>query len=312
MNQEDYIALFDAIEDEDVAAVESFLQTPDVDVDFIFRPANAGISYTPLNWAILYHHIAIVEVLLAHGAAVNGPDGASMTPLQMACAEDLVNEDLINLLLEHGADLEATTVDDRRTSLTIACRKYSNLGIVQLLLNVGADVNGGGGEDAPLHQAAVSGNIEAIEQLIEAGADVNRVSTEADANIGAGSTPLHWAAAENHSNCLKTLLAAGADPNIAHREGQTPLYPAALTSSVEIVTLWWMLVVTLCTETIKDVLLFNINFSIQSFLLKPSTSSLLWWLLEIVRGSACRPLALVWKQQWCLCGRLLLMSCLSL
>ena len=234
MNGGDYIPLLPAIANGDVAAVESFLQTPGVDVDFLFE-GDEGYRYTPLNWAIHVNHQTIVEVLLAHGAAVNGPVGAYRTPLQMACAEDLVNEDLINLLLEHGADLEATTVDDRRTSLTIACRKYSNLGIVQLLLNVGADVNGGGGEDAPLHWAVTFENIEVIELFIEAGADVNRVSTGDDI-ITAGSTPLHYAASRNQLTSLNTLLAAGADPNIANTNGRTPLHDAAWSSSVDVIT----------------------------------------------------------------------------
>ena len=320
MNQEDYIPLFEALLGGDVAAVESFLQTPGIDVDFLFVIRNASgneITYTPLTRAIRLNHQTIFEVLLAHGAAVNGPVGAFQTPLQMACDEDSVNGDVVNVLLEHGAGVDATTVDDRRTPLTLACRRRTNLGIVQLLINSGADVNGGGGEHAPLQCAAWSGNIEAIELLIQAGADVNRVSTDDYADIiPAGSTPLHWAASEGELGCLTTLLEAGADPNIANAEGQISLHPAACIS--EIVTALLLLVVTLCTETIKDVLLFDIYMTkvmktlILSSLLSNSKSSLLWWLLEIVRGSACRPLALVWKQQWCLCGRLLLMSYLSL
>ena len=107
-----------------------------------------------------------------------------------------------------------------------------NLGIIQLLLNAGADVNGAGGEVAPLHWAADSGNSEAIELLIEAGADVNILSTEGDV-LPAGDTPLHFATIHNESICVTTLLAAGADPNIANAEGRTPLHVANLGSSLE-------------------------------------------------------------------------------
>ena len=241
MNQEDYNPLIDAIEDGEVAAVESFLQTPDVDVDFIFGPRYEISRFTPLSRAIRLNRQTIFEVLLAHGAAVNGPVGAFQTPLQMACDEDSVNGDVVNVLLEHGAGVDATTVDDRRTPLTLACRKNqfgkTNLGIVRLLINSGAVVNGGGGGVvAPLHCAAWSGNIKAIELLIEAGADVNRVST---GDVSAGSTPLHWAASRNQLTSLNTLLAAGADPNIADARGQTPLYRAAwrlMASSVDAIS----------------------------------------------------------------------------
>ena len=199
MSQEDYIPLLPAREGGDVAAVESFLQTPGVDVDFIFEIGDVRfvLKWTPLTRAIRLNQQTIVEVLLAHSASVNGPVGAFMTPLQEACNEDLVSKDIVNLLLQHGADVDATTVDVARTPLTRACRWRINLGIVQLLMHAGADVNGGGDAVAPLHCASWSGNIEAIELLIEAGADVNRVLTD-DHDAQAGSTPLLWAASRVH------------------------------------------------------------------------------------------------------------------
>jgi hypothetical protein len=53
-----------------------------------------------------------------------------------------------------------------------------------------------------------------------------------------------------------------------------------------------------------------VSFQITAFttmktkihLLNMATSSLLWWLLKIVRGIACRSVALVWKKQCSLCG----------
>ena len=229
MNREDYIPLFEAIEGGDVAAFESFLQNPGVDVDFLLVTLHGRRRYTPLSWALRRNHQTIVEVLLAHGAAVNGPVGVFMTPLQEACVKD--NEDIVNVLLEQGADVDATTVDNRQTPLTWACGRNSNLGIVQLLLNAGADVHGGGGGLVPLHAATWCGNTETIELLIEAGADVNRVSTDAG---DAGSTPLHFAASRNQLTSLNTLLAAGADPNVADANAQTPLHEVAWSSSVDV------------------------------------------------------------------------------
>ena len=306
MNRSDYLPLFNAVLHRDVAAVESFLQTPGVDVEFM------GVNrYTPLNWAIFLNQKAIVEVLLAHGAAVNGPVGAIKTPLQQVSNSNFDRTAIINLLLGHGADVDAMTADNRMTPLTIACSENSNLGTIQLLRNAGADVNGGGACIAPLHSAAYYGNQGATQLLIEAGADVNRVSTEVYDYLLAGNTPLHSAAVRVHLDCLNILLAAGADPNIVNATGQNPLHCAAW-QSVQIVN---ALLAAGCDPLHRDDrgrTLFNLFliYIIETSLRTSSTSSLLWWLLEIVRGSACRPLALAWKQQCCLCGRMLLMSCL--
>ena len=242
MNREDYNKLLlAAIGRGDVAAVESCLQTFDIDVDFIF---DIGGKYvyelsTPLHLAIRCNHKTIVEVLLAHGAhqhaSVNGPVDACKTPLQEACDKDSVNEEIVNLLIVNGADVDAMTARERRTPLTLASHSTRNLGIAQLLLDAGADVNGSGVVVAPLHWAALGGNIEAIELLIQAGADVNRASTEEDIGGPEGSTPLHFAAFENELTCLNTLLKAGANPNIGDARRQTPLYPAACYASVDVI-----------------------------------------------------------------------------
>ena len=165
-------AFFRAVESGDLAEVKRGLeQNPGIDVDSLnFH------GYTALIWCIRNAHKPIVEVLLAHGAAVNGPVGAPRTPLQEACSlisNARSRSEIVSLLLEHGAAVDAMTAVCRRTSLTLAIwYSETNLGIIQLLLNAGADVNGGGGIIAPLHQAAFIGNTEAIDLLIQSG-DVN-------------------------------------------------------------------------------------------------------------------------------------------
>ena len=182
--------LYRAAESGDLAEVQRILRdNPGIEVDAVNDYGN-----TPLVIAVSEGHKDIVEVLLAHGAAVNGPVGARRTPLQGACDSYRARSDIVSLLLEHGADVEATTARERRTSLTLACRKKefgnSNLGIAQLLINAGADVNGvGGGGIAPLHAASRSGNTEAVELLIQSGADLNILSNEGYLGVPAGSTP---------------------------------------------------------------------------------------------------------------------------
>ena len=92
-------SLFEAVESGDLAQVQRFLENnPGIEVD-----ALGGGSYTPLLWAILKKHKPIIELLLAHGAAVNGPVGAFATPLQWACISNTARSDIVSLLIEHGA-----------------------------------------------------------------------------------------------------------------------------------------------------------------------------------------------------------------
>ena len=138
-------ALFQAVESGDLGEVQRILEhNPNVEVDALRVDAFYG-TCTPLIVAIRNSHKTIVELLLAHGAAVNGPVGASRTPLLHACESNRARSDIVSLLLEHGADVDAMTARFRQTPLSLACGLKTNLGIIQLLMNAGADVNGGDG-----------------------------------------------------------------------------------------------------------------------------------------------------------------------
>ena len=93
-----------------------------------------------------------------------------------------------------------------------------------------------------IFDAAINGDLKAVEQLIREGVDVNAKNSicitplhwaksgeiaqlliAAGADVNArdldGNTPLQWARSED---VVKVLLEAGADPSIVNNEGQRP------------------------------------------------------------------------------------------
>lgn len=92
---------------------------------------------------------------------------------------------------------------------------YSNINDLPTVLAYiasGADPNAMplDGSTTPLHNAARNGNVEMIQALIQAGADVN--ATTSSPNL-ISTTPLHQAAFAGNVEAIRTLVAAGADIN---------------------------------------------------------------------------------------------------
>lgn len=90
----------------------------------------------------------------------------------------------------------------------------------------------------PLHDAIKDGDIVLLQELIEAGEDLNAQ----DNFVG---TALHWVALKNDTDAARLLIAAGADVNRArvgdveatHKQGRTPLMNAASANAVGVIDL---------------------------------------------------------------------------
>ena len=120
--------------------------------------------------------------------------------------------------------------------------KHDLLAIIAIVLLVGCG-------NQSIHEAAATGNIEAVMQQLDAGTDVNAkdkngwiplhdavyfgrkeiavilIANGADVNAKAdgGCTPLHHAAKNAHKEVVKLLLAKGANVNANDHFGDTPL-----------------------------------------------------------------------------------------
>lgn len=129
-------------------------------------------SYSPLLAAVQKQSVWLVRDL-SKRADVNylGKGPLRRTPLQLAV--DLGNMEIFNVLLDHGADINAPPAfDGGATALQIAAI-HGYVGIAQRLLDLGADVNQGpapkNGRTA-LMGAAEHGRIDMLHLLFDRGA----------------------------------------------------------------------------------------------------------------------------------------------
>ena len=89
-----------------------------------------------------------------------------------------------------------------------------------LLVSIVAAVVLVGCKSISIHKAAFDGNIEAVKQHLDAGAEVD---AKDDKFVG---TFLHWAAAGGQNEIVELLIAKGADVNATDGDGDTPLHLA--------------------------------------------------------------------------------------
>jgi cytohesin len=136
---------------------------------------------TPLHKAADYNHVATAKVLLNRGA-----DGSRQGPAQGQPIHAAHSLDMVRLLVELG----------------------------------GADVNVVDGcGDWPLKSAAEDNDVERITWLLSHGAEVDLTST--------GETALHSAVRSDSREAVDALLEAGANPNSQDVDGWTPLFGAS-------------------------------------------------------------------------------------
>ena len=100
-------------------------------------------AYTAALGTLAYlGNVNLVRVALDHGADVNAVDGRGRTPLMYAAISDFLPLDVVKLLIERGADVNAKSQhkdsgDSGRTALDLA-KLHGNTPMVELLIKAGA------------------------------------------------------------------------------------------------------------------------------------------------------------------------------
>eukprot|EP00727_Mastigamoeba_balamuthi_P013979 m51a1_g9203 hypothetical protein (564) ;mRNA; r:116195-117886 len=108
-----------------------------------------------------------------------------------------------------------------------AAERSDNDGLVEDLLNAGADVNAVSADGyTALYPVAMAGNDRTAAILRKWGADPDRARVH-------GIPTIVYAASRDNSAAIRVLTACGADPNAARSDGRTALVEAASAGAVE-------------------------------------------------------------------------------
>ena len=215
--------------------------------------ARGGVNgATPLHFAAMAGHPAVVNLLLANGARIDIGDYLGDAPLHYAAFYN--RGAMIELLAAAGADVNLTN-HAGLTPFSLASRHgrmaamatFSHLGAregglveatnagdlvrVGKLISEGADVNAPGLWGTPLHMAAAKGYVAIAAALLDAHADMEATGDPSDAR------PLHVAALVNDAPMAAFLIERGADTGARDAEGRTPLVVAAAFASDAVVEL---------------------------------------------------------------------------
>ena len=123
-------SIIDAVSYGDAAKLEQLLRTTGNPVlDFHQE------YFSPLGLAVRKKEYVLVDTLLHGGASANFPNDSGHTPLMIAAMAGSM--DICNLLLKHGADVNASHIKMQFTALYYAAR-YGELKTAGLLLKHGA------------------------------------------------------------------------------------------------------------------------------------------------------------------------------
>ncbi len=229
----DVVALHFAAAAGDVVSIRVLLDagTP-VDV----RESTRG--QTPLVFAVSRNRVEAVRALLDGGADVEAATyRVSIPEVQLASARaSRARREVLDSLAD-AAGVDRVVFRPTPAQVELAMRRANAEAPAAMVApedipeESDPDVGDGGGSGyaervggqgglTPLLHAAREGHAEIARMLLDAGADIDRVS------LGDHTSPILIATINGHYDLALELLAAGADPDLASDAGTTPLYAA--------------------------------------------------------------------------------------
>jgi ankyrin repeat protein len=169
----------------------------------------------------------IVQLLLEQGADIHAPDSNGRTALHEAIREG--NLQIFRILLDRGASLQSADFEGS-TALHIAAAS-KDVNIVQILLDRGANLEAVDHDTSTaLHKAIRSRDVDTVRLLLDRGANLETVGLF-------GLTALQNAAERRDVNTVQLLLDRGASLEAVGFFGSTALHIATRSTDVDTIQL---------------------------------------------------------------------------
>ena len=182
-----------------------------------FRDPGSG-QFNPLTCAVTANRIDLINFLLEHGANIGWPNYEGSVPIFFGSTREVIED-----LLKHGATIDQTGEQVQKDGSLKALPQMTALSVaiqggkwerVALLISMGADVRRQGGPF--LADVAVRAPAEIVAMFLDHGVDVN-------APDALGDTALMAAVRTGRQDRVQLLLNRGADVNAQSRMGRTAL-----------------------------------------------------------------------------------------
>jgi len=207
----------DAVQKRDVTKIQTLLSKgANINAK---EPINGHFA---LQYAINWPDASLVKLLLDKGADVNTADKNGYTALTDAVRDGGAEfATIAELLIDRGADVHAN-----HDAAIFAAVRNAEPSVVRLLLKKGAPVNAtdSGRYDETVLMAAAGGwSVEALQMVLDAGADLKAINKNGETALMKASTIDNRYSVETRLPMIELLLKKGADVNARDQGGRTAL-----------------------------------------------------------------------------------------
>jgi len=210
----------------DLSTVELLLEKGTTTINDTSRVQRSGFvgGWTPLHLACLNGHPEVIEILLDHGADIEARDGIQRTPLILAAESK--NLRVAEILVDRGANINAVAIRGYTAILWGTRNQFTEY--VDLLIEKKADIST---EALPrvFQMAVVAGMPRLYEYVLGLGCNVEEIK-QRDPDL------IFPASAAGSAEIVKSLVGYGFESARTDAVGWTPLHYAASEGQTEVVS----------------------------------------------------------------------------